>query len=223
MTEAVVATLAVAGTAALVWISRHDHRRARARRWGFFKECHGLLDHAELRQDGVDYPILSGHSRGHRIEIRALADTIALRKLPVLWLLVTIHRPLQVAAHFDMMLRPDNSEYYSAHAQLPEWVPTPAHWPQEAVLRTDNPAETMARVIPALSPHVARFTAELRGKEIFLSPKGVRLVYRVDEAERGHYLLTRQPHFDCGHVPRAMVEGLLNLGHDIADSLAEAA
>ncbi|MFU8776642.1 MAG: hypothetical protein ACNA7M_03090 [Roseovarius sp.] len=59
------------------------------------------------------------------------------------------------------------------------------------MMRCDNPAEARRRVIPVLAPHMALFTEGQLGKEIFLSPKGLRLVYRIDEGQRGHYLLIR--------------------------------
>ncbi len=218
MTAGVAAAFAVAGTAALGWFYRRDHRRAQARRHGFFDDCRGLLDQAELAQDAIDYPSLSGYYQGHSVELRALADTIQLRKLPVLWLLVTIHRPIAVHGMLDVMIRPDNTEYYSHHNNLRDWHATPPDWPQEAVIRTDDRATT-ASLIPPLTPYVARFTSGQRGKEIFLSPKGIRLVYRLDESQRGHYLLIRQPLFDCATLERGIAQELLQLGFDIAHSL----
>lgn len=221
MTTGAAVALAVAGTAALGWLYRRDHSEACARRDGFFDVARNALETPEIMTTRGDYPVLRGTREGYRTELRALADTIQLRKLPILWLLVTIHRPLRLRSHFNMMMRPDNSEYYSAHGRMPERVSTPPDWPQEAVLRCDDPAEARARVIPALAPHLAQFTGDSRGKEIFLSPKGLRLVYRMDEGQRGHYLLTRLPFFNCTELPRVMAEDLLDLGHRIARSLED--
>jgi len=222
MSTAVVLVVAAVAGAALVWMYRQDLRRASARRRSAFEQCRGLLDDAVLTQDGQDYPTLAGYRDGVQVELRLLADTIQLRKLPVLWLLVTLRRPVRVEGAFDMMLRPDNSEYYSAHDRLRQVVPTPRDWPEEAVLRTDTPGMTSA-LIARLDSHVRAFAANGRGKELFLSPKGIRLVYRIDESQRGHYLVTRQPLFEHDRLERATAAMLIDRAFAIARDLEEPA
>ncbi|WP_206456290.1 hypothetical protein [Aurantimonas marina] len=210
--------MAAAGSAALGWMYHRDRTRMIAHRRSVFEACRGLLDDAELSQDGADYPRLAGCRNGVPVELRLLADTIQLRKLPVLWLLVTIQQPVKVAGVFDMMIRPDNSEYYSPHDRLRTVLPTPVGWPDDAVVRCDRP-EAVAPLLDHLTPHVCAFTGEGRGKELFVAPRGLRLAYRVDESRRGHYLATRQPLFDNDRLDRDMVESVIARGFALAADL----
>jgi len=210
---------AAAGSAALGWMYHRDRTRVIAHRRSVFEECRGLLDDAELSQDGADYPRLTGRRDEVPVELRLLADTIQLRKLPVLWLLVTIRHPLKIAGVFDMLIRPDNSEYYSPHDRLRTVLPAPPDWPADAVVRCDRP-DAVAPLLDRLTPHVRAFTEEGRGKELFLAPRGLRLVYRVDESRRGHYLATRQPLFDNDRLARATVEDLIARGFALAADMS---
>lgn len=218
MIAAGVLAVAAAGSAALGWMYRRDRRCEIARRRSLFDECRGLLDGAELCQDGADYPSLAGRHEGFPVKLRLLADTIQLRKLPVLWLVATIRRPLRVAGAFDMMIRPDNTEYYSPHERLRTVLPAPSRWPEDAVVRCDR-ADVIAPLLDSLTPHVEAFTGDGRGKELFFSPRGVRLVYRVDESQRGHYLATRQPLFQRDRLERVIVESVIARGFSLAADL----
>jgi len=217
-----VLALAAGGIAGLGFMFARDFRREKSRRKSVFENCRGLLEQAELRQDGADFPVLSGSRGGWRVELHPLADTIQLRKLPVLWLLVTVYRPLPVGGVFDMMVRPANTEFYSPHGKLPQVMPTPAGWPEDAVLRSDRP-EAFTPLVDRMDPHVAEFTADGRTKEILISPKGLRLVWRLDESQRGHYLVTRQPLFEAARVPRDLIDCLLDRVIALGDDLAGAA
>lgn len=221
MTMDVIA-LAAGGVAGLGFMFARDFRREKSRRRSIFDNCRGLLDQGELRQDGPDFPVLSGSRDGWRVELQPLADTIQLRKLPVLWLIMTVYRPLPVSGAFDMMVRPANTEFYSPHASLPHVMPTPSGWPEDSVLRSDNP-EAFTPLLDRMDPHVTDFTADGRAKEILVSPKGLRLVWRLDESQRGHYLVTRQPLFEAAQMPRDLIDCLLDRVIAMGDDMASVA
>lgn len=164
--------VAAAASAGLGWMYRRDRRQAAAGRRAAFDDCRGLLEGAELLQDGPDYPALTGRRGGYPVELRLLADTIQLRKLPVLWLIATIRRPLKAGGVFDVMVRPDNTEYYSAHDRLRHVLRTPSDWPEQAVARCERP-EIIAPLMDLLGEHVRGFFADGRGKELFLAPRGL--------------------------------------------------
>lgn len=221
MNGAALIALAAVGIALLGWIYLRDLRRTRQRRRSVFENCRGLLEDAVLTRQGMDYPVLSGQRDGAQVELRLLPDTIQLRKLPVLWLLVTVRRNVAVRGAFDMLLRPSNTEYYSSHDKLPEVIPTPGDWPEDAVIRTDQP-DAITPLIARLHPHVKALTADGRCKEIFFSPRGLRLVYRIDESQRGHYLVTRQPLFENEVLDRATVGMLIARALELAETIEQA-
>lgn len=216
-----VLALAAGGIGALGWMHNRDLRRAKLRRRSVFDDCRGILEDAELSHVGDGYPELHGRYAGFPTELSLISDTIQLRKLPVLWLLVTVHRPLAVPGVFDMMIRPSNAEYYSPHGSLTETLVNQPGWHEHAVIRSDN-AAAIRPLLPRLQPHIESFLADERGKEVLVTPKGIRLVWRVDESQRGHYLALRQPLFEKDRVPRNEVEALLSKAALLADDIERA-
>lgn len=214
--------MAAVPAAALALLYRRDQRRAAAHRRRAFENCRGLLGEAELVQEDGDYPRLEGRYRGLRVELRLVADNINLRKLPVLWLLVSVRCPLAVTGVLDVILRPQNTEYFSPAHRLPDRLPTPAHWPGQAVLKGREPA-AMRSIAARLEPHLAHFGHEDAFKELLVGPGGLRLGWMADQAERGAYLAMRQAAFRQDVLDRHMVETALRRAVAIAEDLREAA
>ncbi|MFD2739484.1 hypothetical protein ACFSUD_07895 [Sulfitobacter aestuarii] len=211
-------TLAAGGIGTLGWIHHRDRRRASARRRSVFDDCRGLLDDAELKIDAQSYPELTGRFDEHSARLKLISDTVQLRKLPVLWLAVTLEERLPWTGTFDLMIRPSNTEFYSPHWNLAESIRTPDSWEPDAVIRSDDRA-AMIRRMPGLAPHVAEFLEDGRGKELLITPRGVRLVWRVAESERGHYLAIRQPLYDQERLQRPDVERLLRLARGLVEHI----
>ena len=57
--------------------------------------------------------------KGHDVRVTALADTLAVRKLPGLWLMVTLPGALPVSATLDLMMRPAGATTFSNFDLLP--------------------------------------------------------------------------------------------------------
>ena len=90
-------------------------------------------------QDYHGYPRLSGRYGGFPVQINPVADTLAIRRLPALWLLVTVQDRLPVKARFDMMMRPAGPTTFSNFELLPRTLEHPEGFPEHAVIRTDDP------------------------------------------------------------------------------------
>ena len=102
---------------------------------------------------------------------QVIVDTLAARKLPSLWLMVTRPAPQPVDQVFDFMMRPAGPSTFSNFDFLPHALPLPPGFPEHMVLRSDHPSLSVAiGLVPRLMP---LFTAE-RGKELLISPKGLR-------------------------------------------------
>ncbi|MEY8828651.1 hypothetical protein AB9K34_09585 [Sedimentitalea sp. XS_ASV28] len=212
----VAAAFAVVGTAALGALYIKGARHERSRRAILLDNCLDLISRPEITLEQNGYPVLSGKRDGYEAELKLLADTIQLRKLPVLWLIVTVRRPLPIPGVLDMMLRANNTEYYSPHGELDETIPLPEGWNDQMTIRSDN-AEAVAPLLDRLKAQVEYFNEEARGKEILITPKGIRLIYRIDESDRGHYLVTRLPKFENGTVDRETADRLLAQAKAIGD------
>ena len=96
----------------------------------------------------------------------------------------------------DMMLRPTGMESFTHFTQLPVQVPVPAGFPEDCAIRADAPGAVpfegaLREVLGAVDTD--------RLKEILVTPKGVRLVFLAEEADRGRYLIFRDA--EMGRVP----------------------
>jgi len=135
---------------------------------------------------------LAGRYEGYDVQAKAVTDTLALRKLPSLWLLVTLPGPVPVSATLDLMMRPTGPTTFSNFDDLPSSVPTPAGFPEHAVIRSDNPA--LMPPTDLVRPLLPMFFGP-RAKELLITPRGVRLVVLLAEADRARYGVFRQADF----------------------------
>ncbi|TIN89308.1 MAG: hypothetical protein E5Y29_02055, partial [Mesorhizobium sp.] len=147
-----------------------------------------------------------GSWNSKRVQVRTIVDTLATRKLPARWLSVSITEPVAVPGTFDMMMRPGSPTTFSNFDHLDHTLPKSSAFPSEAVLRTDRrgvhfPLETIAG-------HLGIFS-EGRAKELLITPKGVRIVWLLAEAERARYGVFRQAEFGDATLDPALIERLL--------------
>src|SRR5262249_25333507 len=154
--------------------------------------------------------------QGFDIRMEPVVDHMAARKLPSLWLKVSIVKPVSHRGVFDLLMRPQGLEFYSPSYALPHRVSLPSEWPKDAILCT-NDAEAMPP-LDAIQPHIHLF-ADPRMKELVIAPGGVRLVYQVDQGERSHYMILRQAKFAQTRLPRDLAEGLLDAAIKIYSSV----
>ncbi|MBZ0155207.1 MAG: hypothetical protein K8I29_03210 [Alphaproteobacteria bacterium] len=157
-----------------------------------FDSCIGLFDSYRLSQDSVYFPVLEGRYRGYGVRIELIADHIAVRKLPSLWLTVTLRGTVRYGGVLDLLVRPLNVEFFSPSALLEARLSVPPGWPQDAWLRSDRP-DAMPP-LEYIEPHV-RFFHDPRAKELLITPRGIRLVYQAQEGVRAHYQVLRQVEF----------------------------
>jgi hypothetical protein len=136
--------------------------------------------------------VLTGRFQGLDVQVKAVADTLALRKLPSLWLMVTLPGAVPVAGTLDLMMRPTGPTSFSNFDHLPTTVPTPSGFPEHAIIRTDDPA--LMPPLDLIRPHLAPFFGP-RGKELLVTPKGLRIVVLLAEADRARYGVLRQADF----------------------------
>ncbi|WP_219417006.1 hypothetical protein [Pseudonocardia nigra] len=210
MTTAFVVIAALAAVAALCHLQVSHLRRVRRERRALFADVQDVLDDAVVHQDGLGYPALSGTYRGHPVRLRVVVDTLTLRKLPALWLLITQVRRLDVEEPIDVLLRPSGAEFFSPNAEFahelppPDWLPRPA--------RIASPRSTSA--LPAVE-HLAPLLRDPRTKEVLVSGDGVRVVRQLAEGAQGPYRTARRP--DFGPV-RLLPDGLCHLLDTISDA-----
>jgi hypothetical protein len=200
--------LAVLFVAALALMHRRDRHALRAERGKLFDACVALFEGHRITQDAVAWPVLAGTYGGYEVHIAPLVDDVAFRKVPSLWLLVTVKRKLPFAGAVDMLARAQNTEFYSPADSLPVRVATPHEWPHQMTIKADRPAAELP--LAALDPHVQAFFADPRAKEMLVTREGVRIVYQAHGADRGEYLVLRRAMFRDPRLPAALVASLLD-------------
>jgi hypothetical protein len=212
--------VAATAIASLIAIYYRDRGRYCRQRRNVFADCLELFENYRLVQDGLAFAVLEGTYRGYRVELEPVVDNVAFRKLPSLWLKVTLRAPVRYDGVFDLLIRPRGGEFYSPFAELEHEVSIPQDWPSDAILHGDDPARMPPTEI--IAPHVRLF-ADSRMKELLVTPRGVRLVYQVSQAERTHYLVLRQIEFPEGRLPFTLVRRLLDATVELHASVAHAA
>ena len=140
---------------------------------------------------------MAGTVGGARVDLRVVPDTLTTRKLPALWLLVTLTEPIPIGATWHLMLRPRGTETFSAFDRLPHALAPPPGLPADCAVRTDALQGAPPNL---LVPILERLGAD-RLKEVVLSPKGLRITWLVEEAHRGRYLIFRDAEMGADPLP----------------------
>jgi hypothetical protein len=192
------------------WLAFRLIRETRARsraRASYFDAVKPLFDGGETRVQPTGFPRMTGRRDCLAFDLQAIPDTLTFRKLPALWVLVTVPEALPLDATLDLMARPSGNEPFTKFATLPQSLPTPPELPKEVAIRTDD-----ASCLPPpdlIAAHADLFQ-DPRVKELVLSPKGIRIVILAEEADRGRYLIFREAEMGRTPLPPSRLEPLLD-------------
>ena len=211
--------VALAVAAYLVRRALRERQRRRREPERFFGRAKSVLTDPTFEATGsVGLPRLVGRYQGFPVQVLPVVDTLATRRLPALWLLVTLQDALPVQSRFDLMMRPTGPTTFSNFDLLPVTLQRPAEFPEHAVLRTDDedhvlPAHVVAR-------HLDVFEST-RAKELLITPTGVRLVWLLAEASRARYGVFREADFGDADVDPQILGELLERLVAIRGSIQE--
>lgn len=195
---------------------RHAHRHAAARA-AVFDDCRTLLDRAKTEDHGADYPRLAGRYRGGRFEVQPLLDHVGFRKHPSVWLTVSLHAALPLAGALEVLMRPQNIEFYAAGTDWEQRLELPEAWPAEHIARLDRAGWTPP--LEAIRHGLEDWLMEPSFKSVLVTPRGVRLVVRLCGVRRGDYLLLRALRPDAERVPPALLERVMDAALRIAAAI----
>jgi hypothetical protein len=184
------AVAAAVAVGVLVVIQRAHVRRVGEERRALLDGAEALLDDAEVTQHGIGHPALTGTLDGRRVRAELVADTLMMRRLPRLWIVVSVFAPLE-AAPVDIVLRPQELDTVSSGGRFPCEHPVPAGWPDPARIATPTPAA------PDLAPFEAAgaLLHDPRTKEILAGAGGVRVVHELARGEVGLWRVVRRAKF----------------------------
>jgi hypothetical protein len=214
-----VYAVALVGIAVLAVLYRRDRRRIKDQRAGFFSRCLDLFQSYRITQDGPLFPALAGRYRGFEVRFEPLIDDMAWRRVPVLWLRVTVLKPTNYKGILDLLVRPGAVEVYSPSAELDHHLRLPEGWPEQALLATDDPSAVPP--LQSITPHLALF-ADPFMKELVVAERGVRLVRMIAQGNRLHYAVFREARFDDIGLDPALATTLLDAAIAIAEAVSKA-
>lgn len=206
----------------LAWLLRLNLRTAatrKAARAGYFAKVAPLFAAPRVQIQPSGFARLAGRWRDHDFDLQALPDTLTFRKLPTLWLMVTLTQAQPVQGQMHIMARPGQNDTFSRFAEMPVSVPLPPGFPESCALRCDNAALLPPKDLVAAQ---ARLFADPLVKELVIAPKGLRLVILAEEADRGRYLLFRDAEMGLAPLDPARLLPILTSLLTLAQSLNEA-
>lgn len=201
-------------------VALRDQRKLATQRRHLLDGVANILDNSRIRLARDGFPILDGNlSDGRRLRIELIADTLVCRRLPQLWLKLTLteHSPRDRPS-IGALSRPTGAEFYSLVHDLPEWVPPP-QTDASILVRSDGTA-TAAEIERSGSI----FSALLRNpavKEAVITAKGVRLIRQVAEGDRGAHLLLRQVRFPVEAISPDLLRTAIAEAQLLSEALAD--
>jgi hypothetical protein len=190
------------------WLMQREKAAQRGRRGRLLADCVPLFDTAALTEGGDGFPKLAGTIGERRIRIEFVPDSMTIRRLPQLWMVLTILDPLPVHTAVGALVRPSGAEFYALTPALAQRLEPPPPFPSEVLLRASGP-DAPSLLLRVAEP-MARLLADPKLKEIAVTPKGLRAVYQVVEGRRGQHLLLRQCDFGDDKVTPVTLIHLLD-------------
>jgi hypothetical protein len=213
--------IAALAAALALWLAfklaRATRDRARARA-AYFSALRPLFDGGETRLQPDGFPRMTGRRGGLAFDLQAVPDTLTFRKLPALWVMVSLPEPMPVQATLDLLARPSGNEPFTHFTSLPHSLPRPAFLPDGIAARSDNGAAVPPEAL--LARHADVF-ADPAVKELLISPKGLRIVFLAEEADRSRFLIFRDAEMGRTPLPAARVAPLLDRLVALRDDLLD--
>lgn len=204
--------LAVVAVGVLIGVQRAHAQRIAAERRALLADALPLFEDATVSQLGIGYPTLNGTDGGHRVAVQLVVDSLTLRRLPRLWLVVSVFRPTGLPGPVDILCEPQVPAMVTPAERFRHVHAAPAGWPDDVRIATPGPAA------PGLEPfgEAVAVLAEPETKGILAGPGGVRIVQELARGDLGHWRVVRRVKFDVDAVSRARIARLVAAAQQVA-------
>lgn len=212
--------LLILSAAAFAWLiarAVRDHRDAMAERGALLAEATEALLDATTAIGPDQFPVVTGRLRdGRHVKLEVIADNLITRRLPQLWLRVTLREASTLRPTIGALARPTGGEYYSLVHDMPHWM-APPNIGAPILLRGDGTAS------PMQADHVLRHFGDLFSdptvKEAVISPKGVRIIRQAAQGDRAAHLFLRQSRFPISAIPAGDIKRAIALATALAEAI----
>ncbi|WP_269932807.1 hypothetical protein [Aminobacter sp. HY435] len=181
-----------------------DHRSALAGRHGLLDDAAPLFADPQITFGPDHFPVLVGRiADGRRAKVELIADTMVTRRLPQLWLRVTLSEACRCARPtIGALARPTGAEFYSLVHDMPEWLSPPE---TEASLLMRGDGDASAWQVERASAMFAGLFEDRAVKEAVITPLGTRIIRQAAQGDPGAHKVLRQVRFPLKSIPRELV------------------
>ena len=196
------------GVAALAALARKELRDDLRQRRALLDAAAGLLGNASVTIGSDGYPRLSGTFEGkNRISLEVVPDSLVPRRLPQLWLRLTLLAPESASRpSIGVLARPIGTEFYSRVLGLPDTIAPPFTTDFPLLMRGRGATEAaMQRTCDLFRT----LFSDPDLKEVVITPRGAGSVRRIAEGDRGAHVLYRQMRFPVRQVSPEFVRNAL--------------
>lgn len=217
-----IAFVIFVGVSVLWLIARalQDHRNALAMRRGLLDDLAGLFGDPKIILAPDSFPVLRAHlPDGRGVKIELIADTLVFRRLPQLWLQVTIaETAARQRPSIGVLARPTGAEFYSTVHDLPEWI-EPPQIGAPLLMRGDGRAS--ASQLDRVSAVFRSLFSDPTVKEATITSRGVRLIRQAAQGDRGSHLILRQTRFPFAPISRELVQKAISEAEALRQALSD--
>jgi hypothetical protein len=199
MTGALV--VIVVAVVVLSVLHRRSQRADAAERARLFERVAPLVRDARLTREGGGYPVLTGRLGDQPVTLRPIVDAVTLRKLPVLWVELVVHRALEVEGTVNVLLRPLGTEFFSPDAGFAHELAPPPGLPRPVRVACASADRAPSHeVLAGLLAPATELCGDPATKELGVGRGGLRVVLRVAEGDQASYRSARRAVFDHPRV-----------------------
>ncbi|WP_137391640.1 hypothetical protein [Rhodoligotrophos defluvii] len=197
-------TFAIAGATGLAAMAVREQRRAMAARARLLDDAAQVIAFPRIHTGPDGFPFATGClGDGRAVKIALISDTLVTRRLPQLWLSVTVAAAAgETYPTFGVLARATGHEFFTCVHDLPmRFEPPP---PLDAALLVRGAAsaqDDLSRVAPAL----AGIFADPKVKEVAASPVGIRVIRQAAQGERAAHIGLRQARYGLDRVSPDLV------------------
>jgi hypothetical protein len=211
MTASAIAT-------AIGCLAIRDHRRQRAQRRGLFNKCRDVLTNARISFGDDDFPSLEGSHEQYALRADLIPDTMTIRRLPQLWLCVTLFNKRPGRPEFAVLVRPSGNDFFSLTQRFHHRLNPTSGMPWEVLVRGDG--DGAQALLQSLAQPLAELLSDPRTKEVAITERGLRIIRQAAEGQRGEHLLLRQAVFDDAGVSAFDLETIVTALERLCERLA---
>lgn len=200
--------LLAAAIAALIWLGQREARAAASARHSILDPSLDVLDETRAEIAACGFPKMEGKFRGRTFRVSLVPDTLTFRRLPQLWLDVTMRRNLPaLGGSIAILVRQSGADYFSMTDHLRERFAPPENFPDVCLIKGDGPAAR--HILERIAPYVASLLRDPKFKEIAITPRGIRIMRQLSEGKRGDHLILRQIVFENASLAPEELEDVI--------------